>query len=232
MGEFLDAGFRLYRRHLRMLIGLTLMLGVVPLLLSYPDWLITNVAALMLFCFFYPAALFVCASATAEGKTASLRWTLRETVARAPRLLALALALALVVPAVMCVVPPLGLWMLVRWSVACPVMLVEGLDVGSSLRRSSMLIRGHWWSSFSRLGMSFVTTYVVLYSLVILAALLAIANPLKGGVWSVLSVLFVGFALTLALPLIPIAITVLYRELRRAEGSDLEKLAKLAGDAP
>jgi hypothetical protein len=229
MGEFLDDGFRLYRRHLRMFIGLTLLLGVVPLLLSYPGWLITNVVAVMLFCFFYPAALFVCASATAEGKSASLRWTLRETVARAPRLLAL--ALALVVPAVLCVVPPLGLWMLVRWSVACPVMLVEGLDVGSSLRRSSMLIRGHWWSSFSRLGMSFVTTYLALDSLVILAAFVAIANPVRGGVWSVLSVLFVGFALTLALPLVPIAITVLYQELRRAEGSDLEKLAKLAGDA-
>jgi hypothetical protein len=229
MGEFLDAGFRLYRRHLRTFIGLTVLLGVVPFLLSYPGWLITNVVALMLFCFFYPAALFVCASATAEGKSASLRWTLRETVARTPRLLAL--ALALVVPAVLCVVPPLGLSMLVRWSVACPVMLVEGLDVGSSLRRSSMLIRGHWWSSFSRLGMSFVTTYLALDSLVILAAFLAIANPVRGGVWSVLSVLFVGFALTLALPLVPIAITVLYRELRRAEGSDLENLAKLAGDA-
>src|SRR5258708_925583 len=85
MGEFLDAGFRLYRRHVRMFIGLTLLLGIVPLLLSYPDWIITNVAALVLFCFFYPAALFVCASATAEGKTASLRSTLREAVCRAPR---------------------------------------------------------------------------------------------------------------------------------------------------
>jgi hypothetical protein len=229
MGEFLDDGFRLYRRHLRIFIGLTLLLGVVPLLLSYPGWLITNVVALMLFCFFYPAALFVCASATAEGKSASLRWTLTKTVARAPHVLAL--ALALVVPAVLCVLPPLGLWVLVRWSVACPVMLIEGLDVGRSLRRSSMLIRGHWWSSFSRLAISFVTTYVVLYGLVNLAAFIAIANPLRGGVWSVLSILFVGFALMLALPLIPIAVTVLYGELRLAEGSDLEHLAKLAGDA-
>jgi hypothetical protein len=212
-----------------MFIGLTLLLGIVPLLLSYPDWIITNVAALVLFCFFYPAALFVCASATAEGKTASLRSTLREAVCRAPRLLAL--ALALVVPALLCVVPPLGLWLLVRWSVACPVMLVEGLDVGTSLERSSILIRGHWWSSFSRLAMSFLTVYVVLYSLVTLAAFIAIANPLRGAVWSVLGVLSVGFALMLGLPLIPIAVTVLYGELRRAEGSDLEKLAKLAGDA-
>jgi hypothetical protein len=79
--------------------------------------------------------------------------------------------------------------------------------------------------------MSFVTTYVVLYGLVTLAAFIAIANPLRGGVWSVLSILFVGFALMLALPLIPIAVTVLYGELRLAEGSDLEHLAKLAGDA-
>ena len=109
-------------------------------------------------------------------------------------------------------------------------MLVEGLDVGKSLSRSAALIRGHWWSSFSRLAMTFVTTYVVIYSLVALAAFIAIANPLRGMPWGVLSLLLVGFALMVALPLVPIAVTVLYQELRRAEGSALEQLAKLAGD--
>lgn len=229
MGEFLDAAFRMYRRNVQVFVGLNILLGVAPVLIAYPNWLITNVAATAAFSFIYPSTLFVAAALAVEGKAPSLWSTLRQTARRAPRILGL--ALALVGATVLCVIPPLGLWLLVRWSAAIPAMLVEGLDVGPSLARSSSLIRGHWWSSFSRLLVTLLLTYVVLYALVTLGVLVALANPVRGTILGFFSFLLVVFAFVSAVPLIPIALTVLYQELRRAEGSDLEHLAKLTGDA-
>src|SRR6202022_2371420 len=45
---------------------------------------------------------------------------------------------------VTCVLIPLVVWMLVRWSVAIPVMLVEGAGPVASLGRSRGLVGGPW----------------------------------------------------------------------------------------
>jgi hypothetical protein len=69
------------------------------------------------------------------------------------------------------------------------------------------------------------------YALVTLGVLVALANPVRGTILGFVSIVLVAFAFVSGLPIIPIALTVLYQELRRAEGSDLEHLAKLTGDA-
>jgi hypothetical protein len=71
----------------------------------------------------------------------------------------------------------------------------------------------------------------VAYALVTLGVLVALANPVRGTILGFVSIVLVAFAFVSGLPIIPIALTVLYQELRRAEGSDLEHLAKLTGDA-
>jgi len=56
-----------------------------------------------------------------------------------------------------CLLIPLVVWILVRWSVAIPVMLVEGVGPTRALGRSWNLVRGHWW----RLLAIFIVAYLL-----------------------------------------------------------------------
>ncbi len=44
-----------------------------------------------------------------------------------------------------------GIWLGVLWSLAVPVLVVEGKRSTGALRRSSALVRGRWWSTFGAL---------------------------------------------------------------------------------
>ena len=60
--------------------------------------------------------------------------------------------LALIVP---------GIWLAIAWSVAYPVMLVEGGRGVGALRRSFQLTQGRWWATFGRIAVAYILVLVL-----------------------------------------------------------------------
>jgi hypothetical protein len=144
-----------------------------------------------------------------------------------------ALAALMFLTFITCVLIPLTIWILVSWSVAIPVLLLEGAAPVNSLRRSRVLVRGNWWRLFA----IFLVTYVL--SAVISSGVAALAggiSALAPGLSADLrgAVLLVVLALTSAAtePVFPIVVTLLYFDLRvRNEALDLDVLAQRAAAA-
>jgi len=115
-----------------------------------------------------------------------------------------------------------GLYLLVRWSAAVPVLVQEQLGVLASMKRSSELTAGNRWRIFGLL----VIVFVALWVLQLVLALLTLAIvPLLGtvvatGVAAMLSAILSG--------IISIALAVSYVELRYVkEGTDVKELAEI-----
>lgn len=115
-----------------------------------------------------------------------------------------------------------GLYLLVRWSAAVPVLVHEQLGVLASMKRSSELTQGSRWRI---LGLM-ITVIVSLWVLQLVLGLLSLAiMPLLGtvvatGVAAMLSAVFSG--------IISIAAAVSYVELRYVkEGTDVKELAEI-----
>jgi hypothetical protein len=136
-------------------------------------------------------------------------------------LLAIGLTLgfvALVLPAV---------WLYVAWSLATPVLLVEGLGGTAALRRSFRLVRGRWW----RVALTLVVARVLvgIVSGVVLAILLVVPHTIDSS--SILLALIgstIAGSVTVAVvqPVQSAIITILYFDLRvRKDGFDLALLA-------
>ena len=134
-------------------------------------------------------------------------------------------------------IPPLGIWLFVRWGTAPAAVAAEPIGPNAAVRRSAALVKGNWWRCF------FTMTAVLM-----LSGLVAVILGLSAGVgtsfvvsvvpgvpYSV-SVMVVGsvalLAGSLAIPLVPIAFSLLYVDLRiRKEGFDLDYLARTAAEA-
>jgi hypothetical protein len=120
-----------------------------------------------------------------------------------------------------------GIWLLVSFSVAVPVLMLEGLGGFSALSRSMSLVRGRWWATFGRL-ISVLLMYVV--ALIVIGI---IAGAIEKGVSITNVTLFVTVAgilqaliLIFVTPFVAAAITVIYIDLRvRKEALDIEILA-------
>src|SRR4051812_23516014 len=54
-----------------------------------------------------------------------------------------------------------GVWLFIAWSVAYPVMLVEGTGGVTALRRSFRLTEGRWWATFGRVAAAYIMVAVV-----------------------------------------------------------------------
>ena len=124
-----------------------------------------------------------------------------------------------------------GIWLLVAFSVAVPVLMLEGLRGWSALSRSFNLVRGRWWATFGRL-LSVLLMYIV--ALIVIGI---IAGAIEKAVSITNVTLFVAIAgifqaliLIFVTPFIAAAITVIYIDLRvRKEALDIELLASRFG---
>jgi len=130
--------------------------------------------------------------------------------------------LALLVPAI---------WLFVAWSVAFPVLLLEGEKGTAALRRSFRLVRHRWWPTFGALIVGFIlagiVSGVVSGIFVGLASLGAKGSPILVIGLSSLGGLVGG---VLSRPFQAAVITVVYFDLRvRKEGFDLQLLAERLG---
>ncbi|MFF1925845.1 glycerophosphoryl diester phosphodiesterase membrane domain-containing protein [Streptomyces sp. NPDC058221] len=227
---------------------------------SAPPLLITMLATI-----FTTAVLTVVISRSVLGRPVTLSDAWAEARPRMLPLLGLTLLLALIAAAIMtagllpgfllgdtagvglaflgllaaCVVL---LWLMVRFCLASPALMLERQSITASMRRSAKLVRGAWWRTFGILALTWLLTLVV--TLVIGIPFGIIAMVVDGGGmgafltddansfgWPFLIVSGIGDVVvsTITYPLSAGVMALLYVDQRiRREALDLE-LARAAG---
>jgi hypothetical protein len=161
------------------------------------------------------------------GSTPSVRDSLRFAARRIGSLFWLYLVLAIgLTVAFICLFVP-AIWLYVAWSVATPVLLIEGLGGTAALRRSFRLVRGRWWPvAFTLVVARFLVSFV---SGVVLALFLIVPHAIDRPsiLLAVIGSTIAGaVAVAVVQPLEAAIITVLYFDLRvRKDGFDVALLA-------
>ncbi|MFE3944580.1 glycerophosphoryl diester phosphodiesterase membrane domain-containing protein [Streptomyces sp. NPDC059118] len=227
---------------------------------SVPPMLIAMIATLVT-----TSVLTVVISRSVLGRPVTLSDAWAEARPRLPQLLGLTLLLALISAAIMAVglLPGMlvgsaagaGLvvigfmaalavviWLMVRFCLASPALMLERQSITASMRRSAKLVRGAWWRTFGILALTAVLTLVV--ALVITLPFTFIAMIVDGGGigsaltngttdfgWPFLIISGIGEVITTTItyPLSAGVMALLYIDQRiRREALDLE-LARAAG---
>jgi hypothetical protein len=168
------------------------------------------------------------------GRPTSARESLGFAARRAGTTLWLTvlLVLGLVCAFIALVVP--GIWLLVAWSVAIPVLLVEGRGGAAALKRSFGLVQERWWATAGRLVVAYILVSVVtgVLTVVLLAPAIWAVDDTSFGALVLEHV--ANFAVSLlTTPFLAAVITLVYFDLRvRKEGFDLALLAERMGAGP
>lgn len=160
----------------------------------------------------------------------SWRESLRFARSKLRSLLWLSLLLVVfLIPALIGLIVP-GVYLWVAWSVAAPVLLLEGVRGRKALKRSRALVKGRFWP---------VTAVLLLIAMLsgivqaVFIGILAGIVSVSGNEVAVAVADAIGQTASSALttPLSAAVLTVLYFDLRvRKEGFDLELLARRLGD--
>ncbi|MFJ2623005.1 glycerophosphoryl diester phosphodiesterase membrane domain-containing protein [Streptomyces sp. NPDC087532] len=227
---------------------------------NVPSLLITMIATLIT-----TSVLTVVISRSVLGRPVTLADAWREARPRLPQLLGLTLLLALISAAIMTVgllpgmligstagagLVVIGLlaafvvviWLMVRFCLASPALMLERQSITTSMRRSDKLVKGAWWRTFGILALTCLLTLVV--SVIIAVPFSIIAMIVDGGGmdrfltdgsmdfgWPFLIVSGIGQVITATItyPLSAGVMALLYVDQRiRREALDLE-LARAAG---
>jgi hypothetical protein len=195
---------------------------VAILALTFLSYLIGNVAC-------YRAI-----SDTYLGRPTSARASLSFAASRmgATLWLTILLVIGLILAFVALFLP--FIWLLIAWSVALPVMLVEGRGGPSALGRSFKLVEGRWWATAGRFVVAYILVFVV--TGVVGAAFGALSGVLVSDTSTGALILehVVNFLVSLVVtPFVAAVTTLVYFDLRvRKEGFDLALLAERMGGAP
>ena len=115
-------------------------------------------------------------------------------------------AIGIIIGLILLIIP--GLFLLTRWILIIPVIVLEGRSAGESFGRSRDLVRGHGWNVF---GVIVLTILVLLAFRIVLEIVLF---PLSNEFQSLLTELIAG---TVATPFAVLAWTILYFRLRDAK---------------
>ncbi|MEU9317452.1 glycerophosphoryl diester phosphodiesterase membrane domain-containing protein [Streptomyces sp. NPDC048295] len=227
---------------------------------SVPSMLITMIATLIT-----TSVLTVVISRSVLGRTVTLSEAWAEARSRLPQLLGLTLLLALISAAIMAVglLPGMligsaagaGLaligfmiafvvviWLMVRFCLASPALMLERQSITTSMRRSAKLVQGAWWRTFGVLALTGLLTFVVALIIAIPFGVIGMAvdgegidSALTNGSadfgWPFLIVSGIGEVIvaTITYPLSAGVMALLYIDQRiRREALDLE-LARAAG---
>ncbi|MET8744521.1 MULTISPECIES: glycerophosphoryl diester phosphodiesterase membrane domain-containing protein [unclassified Streptomyces] len=227
---------------------------------SLPSLLITMIATLIT-----TSVLTVVISRSVLGRSVTLSEAWTEARPRLPHLLGLTLLLALISSAVLTVgllpgmllgsaagagLALLGfmvafvvvIWLMVRFCLASPALMLERQSITTSMRRSAKLVRGAWWRTFGILALTGLLTLIVAVIVTIPFGVIAVAvdgdgigSALTDGStdfgWPFLIVSGIGEVIisTITYPLSAGVMALLYIDQRiRREALDLE-LARAAG---
>jgi hypothetical protein len=259
IGEILDAGIKIYRnKFATMLKAVAVVIVPVQVLnvlitLSLPDTSTTaginttssdsewaGVAALLLIFVINvvssalaEAACLKAVSDTYLGTETDWRESLRFGFRRLGSLLWLTLIHGVIVLLgfAACVVP--GVWLYVAWSVAVPVLLIEGTRGFGALRRSFNLVRRRWWPTAGILLLANLLATAVAAGIGLVALPLLFAGRDNEFVYDLANGTFGAVASILTIPFVAAVVAVIYFDLRvRKEGFDLQLLAERLGVTP
>jgi hypothetical protein len=128
-----------------------------------------------------------------------------------------------------------GIFLAIRWSVAVPAMLAEGLGPIRSIGRSWNLTRGSWWRIFGTLIVLYLLQYVIGSALGFVAFPVALIVPfIEPAVRGAIALTISTAAQAVTLPIVYLCFVLLYFDLRvRREDFDLDQLAlQAASGAP
>ncbi|HSR23879.1 MAG TPA: hypothetical protein VLW53_10040 [Candidatus Eisenbacteria bacterium] len=166
------------------------------------------------------------------GGPVGVRSALAGVARRYWALLGLSALYVLISPLVLCL--PVFIWLFVRWGLAIPAMLAEGVGPIRALDRSWTLTGGHWWRLFGVLLLMYFLTSVVSGALAAFALPLAIAVPFVPAVVRGAIILTVDtLAGAVVQPALYLCVVLLYFDLRiRRESFDLDQLARQAVGPP
>jgi hypothetical protein len=165
------------------------------------------------------------------GRETSARASLRFAGSRlgATLWLTIVLALGLILGFLAFVIP--GIWLYIAWTVAYPVMLVEGTGGVAALRRSSKLVESRWWATAGRMAVTYILVGVVttVATLLFLVPTGSFIDDTSFGalILEHAANLVVSLVTT---PFVAAVTTLVYFDLRvRKEGFDLALLAERMG---
>ncbi|QEC46993.1 hypothetical protein FSW04_04910 [Baekduia soli] len=161
------------------------------------------------------------------GRPTSARASLRFAARRLSAALWLTIMLVVgLLGAFLALVVP-GIFLVIAWSVAFPVLLVEGKVGRAALARSYRLVQGRWWATLGRLAVAYILVTVVtaVASAIILVPALAVVSDTSFAALALdhAANLVVSLVTT---PFLAAVTTFVYFDLRvRKEGFDLTRLA-------
>jgi membrane-anchored glycerophosphoryl diester phosphodiesterase (GDPDase) len=167
-----------------------------------------------------------------QDRPVDVRSALTGVARRYWALLGLSLLYVVISPLVICL--PVFIWLFVRWGVAIPAMLAEGVGPIRALDRSWTLTRGHWWRLFGILLLMYLLTSFISGALGAFSLPLAIAVPFVPEVVRGAIILTVQtLASAVVQPALYLCVALLYFDLRiRHESFDLDQLARQAAAPP
>jgi Membrane domain of glycerophosphoryl diester phosphodiesterase len=129
----------------------------------------------------------------------------------------------------------LTIWLMLRYSVCIPCMVLEDLRAGQAIRRSAQLMKGNYLRCFLLLMLAVVITYVSLtiFQGPFYIAIILTARHGQIAIWLLsLSSVFGALGGALSAPLIMIGLVLLYYDIRvRKEAFDLQLMMSLVDHA-
>jgi hypothetical protein len=213
----LSEAWEMYKAHWQHLLTIALVVyvavGLISLVLALllDNWAAGILAALvsLVATFWLQGALVRAVDDIRDGR-ADLSFS--ETLARVrPQLPAIIVAgvlaaIGIIIGLILLIIP--GLFLLTRWILIIPAIVLEGRSAGESFGRSRDLVRGYGWNVF---GVIVLTILVLLAFRIVLEIVLF---PLSNEFQSFLTELIAG---TVATPFAVLAWTLLYFRLRDAK---------------
>jgi len=230
--ELLDKAFQAYRR--RFVFFATIAIAcVIPDLVVEMFWGSGALlgATRLLFAPYALGLLYISATQAVIWNEGDLKVVLRAALQRYIHFAGLVIVYLI---ATLClIILPLGVWLFVLWTPAAPALAAEPINPGQAIRRSTQLVKGEWWRTFLTMATVLILAGVLA---VILGATSGVAASFVPGLPEDVSIMLVGTASllagSLATPLVPIAFSLLYVDLRvRKEGFELDYLAQSAAGA-
>jgi hypothetical protein len=232
-GQILSASARMYVGHLRLFLGLGVLLIPVVVAITALQWFLVQVAdafgsvtgdlaglvtylSLVIGLLLTLGAFGVVQTATARalveldagrevGPAAAYRFALR----RLGPLLATVAIVSVIWVALTTTgfLIPVAIWLAVRWSLLAPVVELEDVSGRAALRRSGGIVRGHWIRVGSLVGLS---TVISLAAGPLLGALLIFASNSSLALLNLVA----GVVYAFALPFVAIVTTFVYLDVR------------------
>jgi hypothetical protein len=177
------------------------------------------------------AACFRVISSAYLGEEATAGPSLRYGLSRLLALMVayIVLSIALGISFVLFIIP--GIFLSVKWSVTFAAIVSERAGPFSSIGRSWVLTRGHWWRTFGTLLVLGLLALVLYLAIVAgLGGAIATNGDMSEVTYAVLTVVLTIVLFAILYPLIAAIISVMYYDLRvRNEGFDLQLLAQGVG---